>query len=164
MDAVLNISPGLIIWTLVSFGVFFFMLLKFGYGPLRESLEAREHGIADAIANAEKANVESQRLLAEAQAKLSGAQHEMMEIVKNGKISAEEIVRKAGEEAEKVKQQKIEETLREITREKDAAVAQLRTEVASLVVQATEKVLDAKLDASAHKDLIEKSISQVAKG
>ena len=97
----------------------------------------------------------------ESQDKLAGAQNEMMSIIKDGRTSAEKIIAKAGDEAEKIKMQKLTETEREINRMKDEAFTQLKAEVASLVMQATEKVLDAKLDSETHKKLIESSIQQV---
>jgi F-type H+-transporting ATPase subunit b len=163
MDNVLNINPGLIFWTLVNFGLFMFILLKFGYKPMKNSLESREKFINDAIMGAENANKEAQRILRESQEKLAGAQSEMMNIVKEGRMQSEKIIAKAAEEAEHIKTTKLAETQREMNRMKDEAFAQLRTEVATLVMQATEKVLDTKLDADAHKKLIDSSIEQVSK-
>ncbi len=163
MDNVLNISPGLIFWTLVNFSIFLFLIVKFGWKPMRESLEAREKSIHDSIANAEAANKESQRLLKEASDKLSGAQVEMMNIIKDGRVQAERTIAKAAEEAEKVKSQKLEDARKEMERMKDETFAALKADVANLVMQATEKVLDTKLDADAHKKLIDSSIAQVSK-
>jgi F0F1-type ATP synthase membrane subunit b/b' len=59
--------------------------------------------------------------------------------------------------------QKLDEARKEMDRAKEEAFAELRAEVASLVMQATEKVLDTKLDAEAHKNLIASSIAQVSK-
>lgn len=163
MDAALNVNPGLIIWTLLNFGIFFILLVKFGWKPMKAALAEREQSITDAIANAERANADAQRILKENQEKLAAAQREMMDIVKEGRAQAEKIITKATEEAEHIKQQKLEETAREMVRMKDDTFAQLRAEVANLVMQATEKVLDQKLDGEAHKKLIETSIAQVSK-
>ncbi len=163
MDAVLNISPGLIFWTLVNFGIFLFIIVKFGWKPMKDSLDAREKAIQDSISSAENANKEAQRLLKEASDKLSGAQVEMMNIIKDGRAQAEKTVARAAEEAEKVKTQKLDEAKKEMERVKDETFAALQADVANLVMQATEKVLDTKLDADAHKRLIESSIAQVAK-
>ena len=101
MENVLNISPGLIFWTLVNFGIFFFLLTKFGWKPMRDSLQAREKSINDAISNADAANKEAQRLMKESTEKLAGAQVEMMNILKEGRVQAERVVAKADEEAER---------------------------------------------------------------
>ncbi len=163
MDNVLNISPGLIFWTLLNFGIFFVLLLKFGWQPMKEALGAREKTIQDAISNAEAANRDAQNLLKESSEKLAQAQVEMMNIIKEGRVQAERIVAKAAEEAEKVKVQKLEEARKEMNRAKDEAFNALKGEVANLVMQATEKFLDTKLDNDAHRKLIDSSIAQVSK-
>ncbi|MES2766362.1 MAG: F0F1 ATP synthase subunit B [Bacteroidota bacterium] len=161
MDAVLTISPGLIIWTLINFTIFVLLLAKYGWKPMIAALNARENAINNSLQNAELANIEAQKLLNESQARMASAQHEMSTIIKEGRAQAEVYVRTAMEEAEKGKQAKLVEAQREISREKDAALRELRTEVATLVVQATEKLLGNKLDADSHRSMIEGYIDQV---
>ncbi len=163
MENVLSISPGLIFWTLFNFSIFLFLIVKFGWKPMRESLEARTKAIQDSITSAEAANQEAQRLLKEATDKLAGAQVDMMNIIKDGRAQAEKTIAKSVEEAEKVKAQKLDETRKEMERVKEETFAALKADVATLVMQATEKVLDSKLDGDAHKKLIESSIAQVTK-
>lgn len=161
MDAVLNISPGLIIWTLINFLLFVFLLGKFGWKPMIAALSARENAINESLQNAEMANIEAQKLLKESEARMATAQQEMSTIIKEGRAQAETYVRTAMEESEKVKQAKLEEAQREISREKDAALRELRTEVATLVVQATEKLIGTKMDSDSHRNMIEGYIDQV---
>ncbi|MFN8367716.1 MAG: F0F1 ATP synthase subunit B [Candidatus Kapaibacterium sp.] len=163
MDNVLNVNPGLIFWTLVNFGIFFILLMKFGYRPMLNALNEREEKIHNSIMAAENANVEAQRILAENKEKLAEAHQQVAVVVKEGRVQAEKIIAKANEEAEYIKKQRLEETAREMNRMKDEAFTQLRSEVATLVMQATEKVLDAKLDDDSHKKLIDTAISQVSK-
>ncbi len=161
MDAVLTISPGLIIWTLINFTIFVLLLGKFGWKPMIAALSARENAINQSLQNAELANIEAQKLLKESEARMAASQQEMSTIIKEGRAQAETYVRTAMEEAEKGKQAKLVEAQREISREKDAALRELRTEVATLVVQATEKLLGNKLDADSHRTMIEGYIDQV---
>jgi F-type H+-transporting ATPase subunit b len=159
----LQVDPGLIIWSIVNFVIFAFIIAKFGWKPMREGLAAREQAIADAVAGAERANAESQALLRESKERLAGAQSEMMNIIKDGKVQAEAAVRKAADEAEQVKQQKLAETQREIERQKDDAIKQLRSEVTTLVIDATEKLVGRKLDSEDHRRLIESSVNDLSK-
>lgn len=163
MDSLLSVNPGTIIWTIVNFSIFLFLILRFGLKPILNSLNAREDKINSAIENAEKANSEAAKLLRESQDKLDSAQKEMMEIIAKGKQQAEMIIQKAAEEADRVKSQKVADALKEIERSKDAALGQLRSEVADLVIKATEKILDEKLDDDKHKKLIETYIEQLPK-
>lgn len=162
-DTLLNVSPGLIIWTLVNFGVFFFLIAKFGFKPMISSLEDRENSITNAISESERLNTEAQKLLRESQEKLGSAQHEMMELVKQGKVQAETIIRQAQEQAEKVKKEKLDQAVREIEREEELALQTIRAEMATLVVAATGKMLSETLDENKHKALVLQYIDKVSR-
>ncbi|MEJ5287270.1 MAG: hypothetical protein CH6_3549 [Candidatus Kapaibacterium sp.] len=163
MDSLLNVNPGLMIWTIVNFLIFLFLLVKFGAKPISNSLKAREEHIEKNIKDAEKLNQEAQKLVAEMQQKLKDAQNEMMNIVQKGKQQAEELLRRAQEDAEKIRKEKIEEANREINRSKEAALFELRKEVASLVIYATEKLLNEKLDEQKHIEIINSYIDKIPK-
>lgn len=161
MERIMDIEPGLMIWTIFSFLIFLAILIKFGTKPLLNGLTARENRIKDAIENAEKANAQAQKILKESEEKLSSAQLEMADIIHKGKAQAEDLIKKAADEADKIKKQKVDEAIREIDRNKETAIKQLRTEVASLVVAATEKILDESLDKDKHYKLVESYIEKL---
>ncbi len=161
MDSILNVSPGLIIWTLVNFFIFFFLLYKLGFKMIAKGLKTREDSIREDIEGAERANLEAKKLLEDSQAKLNSAQVEMAEIITKGRTQAEEIIRKAADEAEQVKQNKVEEARKEIERSKETAIKELRKEVAGLVVEATEKILGETLDKEKNYKMIENYIDKI---
>jgi len=163
MESVLNVSPGLMIWTLFNFLIFLFLLIKFGAKPISEGLKRREENIRKALEDAQKANKEAEKLLKETNEKMMTAQQEMTDIIRKGKEQAESILRKAEEEAESTKKIKVEEAIREINRTKELALQQLKTEVADMVVSATEKLLGEVLDREKHQKLAEKFIEQIPK-
>lgn len=163
MNSVLSVNFGLVFWTLVNFLIFLFLLIKFGTKPISNALKNREKTIADSLKNAENANLEAKKVLEESQNKLNNAQAQMNDIISKGKLQAEQIIQKAAVDAEGVKRAKIEEALREIERNKELAIKELRTEVASLVVSATEKILDEKLDKDKDKRLVENAIKNIDK-
>ena len=163
MPAFLELSPGLVIWTIVNFSVFAFIIAKYGWKPMMDGLAAREDAINESIKNAADANTEAKRVLDEAKARIANAQQEMMGIVREGKQQAEAMVQKAGDDAEVVKQQKIVETEREITRQKEEAIAELRGEVATLVVQATEMMLGRSMKDDDHKKIVESYVNEISK-
>lgn len=163
MENLLNVSPGLIIWTLLNFLIFLGIIGKFGFKPLLASLKARQEGITNAISEADRINAEARMLMKENQDKMTSAQQEMMNLIKEGKHQADALIQAAHEEAERVKRVKMTEALREIEREKEAALQSLRAETASLVVQATAKVLGSTMNAESHRALIESYIDEVSK-
>jgi F-type H+-transporting ATPase subunit b len=161
MDGVLNVSPGLMIWTIVNFTVFAFLLGKFAWKPLTSALQAREKSIEDSIARAEKAADDAETMMKENEAKLVKAQQEMSEIVRQGRAEAQAKIQAALQEAEKAKEQKLAEARAEIEREKQAAMQTLREEVSSLVILATEKILKEKLDAAGQKKIVDTFINEL---
>lgn len=163
MEDIMSIDPGLVFWTLVNFGIFLLILIKFGAKPMIEALNQRENTIKETIENAESKYREAQQFLEDSKQKLSEAQKDMMDVINKGKEQAESIINQALEKAEAVKKQKVEDSLKEIDRNKEIAIKELRTEVADLVVQATEKILDESLDKTMHYKMIEKYIDQLPK-
>jgi F-type H+-transporting ATPase subunit b len=161
MDSVMNVDPGLVFWTLINFGIFLFLLLKFGAKPIINALNTREESINNSISEAEKANAEAKKLFAESQKKLDKAQQEMAEIIAKGREQAELHIRKAADEAEKVKRQKVEEAAREIDQSKDKALLELRSEVADMVIIATKKIIGETVDKEKHYKLIQSSIEKL---
>lgn len=161
MDALLSINPGTIVWTIINFAILLLILGKFAFPAITKALKEREEGISNAIQAANDANLKAQQLLKEGQAQIDNAHLEVKEIIANSRKQAEQIVAKAASEAEQVKKAKIEETLKEIERSKDQALAELRSELASLIVLATEKVLGEKLNNDDHLKLVQNYIEKL---
>ena len=157
----MDIEPGLVIWTLVNFGIFLFLLLKFGTKPIVNALNGREEAIRNSIEGAEKANADAKKLMIESQKKLDQAQQEMAEIIAKGREQAEKHIRKASEEAERVKRAKVIDATREIEQSKNKALVELRNEVADMVVIATEKIIGEAVDKKKHYNLIQSSIEKL---
>lgn len=163
MESVLNISPGLMIWTLFNFFILLFLIIKFAVKPIVKAIRSREESIRLSIENAQKANLESQQILQESKEKLRNAQNEMAEIIQKGRQQSEELIKKATDEAERVKRTKINEAAAEIERSKNLAIAELRNEVADLVVQATSKLLGEIVDKEKHQQIIQSHIDKLQK-
>lgn len=157
----LNISPGLMIWSLVNFLVFAFLIGKFAWKPMVSALQKREESIKDMLGQAERANAEAQRILKENEEKMASAQQEMMQVVRDGREQAQAQIQAAAAEAEKVKKVKLAEAQEAIEREKQAAMQQLRSEVSGLVLMATEKILKERLDADYQRKVVDAVIDDM---
>lgn len=163
MDSLLNISPGLMIWTLINFTLFILIVYKFGGKLIVEGMKLREDRIQSVIDRAEEANATAEKLMKESQEKFDKAQQEVADAVQKGRELADKMIQKATDEADKVKQSKIEEAIREIDRNKNHAIKELRNEVAYLVIEATEKILNEKLDKDKHYKLVESYLDKIPK-
>lgn len=159
----LDINPGLIIWTIITFVLLVVVLGKFAWKPILEALHNREQEIADSLKKAEEAKRDAERMMQENKIAMEKASNETARLIAEGRAMAEQlkndIVVKANESAKKM----LEQAKEEISREKDAAMSQLRTEVADLSISVAEKILDESLDGAKQKKMVDKVLQQMQK-
>jgi len=149
-----TINPGLIIWTLVVFGILMALLWKYGWPSLLKTVEEREARIAKQLADAEKANAESARLLEQHRQALATARAEAQDLMAKAKVVAqkerEQLLAKTREEQEQL----LERARREIEAEKEKAILALRREAVDLSIAAASKLVEANLDSDANRRLV----------
>jgi F-type H+-transporting ATPase subunit b len=159
----LEINPGLIIWTLITFALLVIVLGKFAWTPILQALQSREQEIADSLKKAEEAKKDAERMMLENKAAMEKASSETARLIAEGRAMAEQlkndIVAKANESAKKM----LEQAKDEIGREKESAMAQLRSEVADLSIIVAEKILDESLDGAKQKKMVDKVLQQLQK-
>jgi F-type H+-transporting ATPase subunit b len=152
------ISKDLSFWTTVVFLCLLAVLWKFAWKPIAAALDKRETGIADKIAQAEAANTEAKRLLAEHERRLADAKTEVHGILDQGRRDAE----KLGQELlEKARAEVAAEQVRgkqEIEAAADAAVKGLADKSAQLAVELAGKIVGTKLNPKDHARLIEQAV------
>lgn len=157
----LQLEPGMIIWTWVTFLVLLYVLKKFGWKPLLNMVEERENRIAESLKRAEEARMEAEKLLEEQDRQLAKTQEEVQAMLKESRLMAEkvrnDIIEKAREDANKL----MERARRDIEKERQMALMSLRNQVADLVVQATSKLIQVSLDEDKHRELIDEYIQRL---
>lgn len=142
MEALINqFSYGLFFWQLIILLIVIFILGKFAWKPIVNALEEREHGIADALASAEKAKLEMARLTNENEQLLKEAREERDLILKEAKELKDKIVAEAKLSAQTEGARLIEDAKREINEQKLRALAEVKSEVSSLSLDIARKVL-----------------------
>ena len=161
--SLIDVNPGLIFWTWVTFIALMIVLYKFAWKPILNALKQRENAIKDSLEQAEKAKEESKQILSENQNSLAKAEDEARKIIEQSKHYAEglkeQILKDSKEQAKKL----IEEASAEIDRKKDAAFSELKNQVAEISVKAAEKILRENLDAQKNKQIVDKYISDISK-
>ncbi len=158
----LNPGTGLIFWQAVIFLFLFLLLAKFAWKPITESLRVREESIQNALDSAEKAKAEMEKLQADNKKLLDEARQERDEILKEAREIAAKMKDDAKEDASKQADKLIADAKLAINTEKQAALAEVKSEVAGLVLNVTEKLLRKKLsDEKEQKQLIEEYIKDV---
>ncbi len=160
----LEINPGLIIWTIITFIIVVAILRGTAWKPLLKALNDREARIRESLEQAEHAQTEAQRLLEENRKQLAAAEEQAARIIKEGRDLGERLRSEILEKAQAASRQTVEQAKAEITREKEAALNQLRGEVADLAVAAAGKILEANLDAARQRKLVDSAIQELSKG
>lgn len=150
---------GLIIWTLLAFVIFFFILKKFAWKPILNSMNQREKGIGDSLATAEKVKKEMAELKNENEALLAKAREERAQMMREAKETRDKIISEAKEQARLETNKIIADAQGAITQQKMAAITDLKNQVGNLVVEVSEKVLRRELN---NKEEQEKYIQQLA--
>ena len=160
-NPLVQLDPGLFIWTILTFLILFFVLSKFAWKPLLTLLESRENTIKSSLEDAEKAKQELERLNTESEAIISEARSEAQSIRVEAKSAAEkikaDIMAQAGEDAKKLR----DETEKQIQVEKDKAISEIREEVVGLTIAVAEKVIRKNLSKVDNQELIEDSLKNL---
>jgi F-type H+-transporting ATPase subunit b len=160
-NALLAPSPGLMIWTLVTFLIALYFLNKKAFGPIQKALDARRAAISESVEAAERTKLEAEQLFAEYKEQLASARSEAEGILTRARGTGDEILAKMKADAEQQRQEQMAQTQQQVKAEVDKAMGDLRTAVADLTVEATEKVLRGAIDASGHQKLIEQSVEEL---
>ncbi len=157
-NALIQVTPGLMIWTIVCFLIALFVLKRYAFGPVQKMIDDRRDRIAQSIAEAENARTEARELLEQHRALIGQAKSESAEILAEARKVADAHHARAREEAEVDRLRRVDETLRQIEAETSRALDQIRNEVADLTVEATQRVVGKVLDTADHRRLVDEAI------
>ena len=157
-NQLIQVTPGLMIWTIVCFLIALFVLKKYAFGPIQTMIDGRRDRIAQAIAEADNARIEARELLEQHRALIGQAKGESAEILADTRKVADAQLARVREEAEADRLRRLEETRKQIDAETTRALDQIRSEVADLTVEATQRVVGKVLDAADQRRLIDEAI------
>jgi len=160
-NPLIEVVPGLMIWTLVCFGLTFFVLRRYAFGPVQNMIDARRDRIRQAIEEADKARAEARKLLEEHRAMIQSARGDAEQILAEARRVGEAQSARMREELEADRQRRIEETTKQIEAETRRALEQIRAEVAELTLLATTKVTGKVLTGDDHRRLIDEAIGEL---
>lgn len=156
-------SPeSLIFWTTLIFVVFFILMRKFAWKPILGAVKSREESINNALASAEAARREMQNLTADNERILQEARMERDALLKEARDMRDKMVADSKQEAQVQGERMIEQAKAAIEAEKNAAMAQLKSQVSSLSLEIAEKLLKEELsNKDAQTKLVERMLGDV---
>lgn len=159
----LEINPGLIVWTIITFVIVVAILRGTAWKPLVKALNDREEKIRSSLEQAERAHQEAQRLIEEHRKAIAAAEEQSARIVREGRDMGERLKSEILDKAHTASRQMVDQAKAEILREKDAALVQLRSEVSDLAIAAAGKLIEANLDTAQQRKLVDTVIKDLSK-
>jgi F-type H+-transporting ATPase subunit b len=160
----LQVRPGLIFWTLITFAIVLVVLRMKAWGPILSLVEEREKQITNAIESAKRERQEAEKLLAEQKTAMASARAEMAEAMRKNAQEVEkyreELMAKSRKEAEEFKAQ----ARREIEDQKTKAIAEVRTLAVDLAIEVAGKLINERMDDSKQRQLAEQFVKGLPVG
>jgi F-type H+-transporting ATPase subunit b len=152
---------GLMIWTLIAFGITLWVLRRYVFPQIQDQLDKRQRAIEETIDTAERTKREADQLLAEYRQRLQEARQQAEDIVARARKAAETHQQEVTAAAGAKQQEMLEQARRDIETETRLALEKIRKEVADLTVIATEKVTRKTLTSEDHQRLIQEALAEV---
>ena len=154
---------GLLFWTLIAFGIVFYILKKFAWKPILKSLSDRENNITESIQTAQKVRAEMALLKSENEALLVKAREERSMMLKEAKETKDRIINEAKDQAKIETNKILAEAQSAINQQKMAAITDLKNQVGNLVIEVSEKVLRRELSNKQDQETYIKQLAETAK-
>jgi F-type H+-transporting ATPase subunit b len=162
MEGLLSVSVGTVFWASIAFIAVLVILKKMAWGPILQTLEEREQGIANALKQAELAKEEMASLKSGNEQLLKEAREERDRILKDAKEIGDKMRAEAKSRAAQDGAALLANAQREIETQKKAAIQELKNQVASLSIQIAEQLVKDKLsDAEKQNALNSKLIDEL---
>ncbi len=152
---------GLMLWTLIAFGLTMFLLYKLAFPRIAAALDKRQRAIEESIDVAERTKRQADELLAEYRERLTQARQQADEIVARARKAGEQRETEALVDARRQREELMAQTRRDIETETRRAIQDIRREVADLTVLATEKVTRKSLTADDQRRLVDEALGEL---
>lgn len=163
LPSILTPDLGLLFWMLLAFLVVFFVVAKFGFPAIIGMVENRKQYIDESLKKAHEASERLANIQKEGETMLQEARQKQAQILKEAADTRDAIVAQAKEKAREEGNRLIAEAKTEIESQKQAAISEIRAQMAELSVKVAEKILRKELDSDAKQmETIDRLLDEVA--
>jgi len=160
-NPLIQVTPGLMIWTIVCFLITFFVLKKVAFGRIQATIDDRRERIQSAVDEADRARAEARSLVEEHRQLIGQAKAQSEEILSEARRVADAQRERVREETEEDRQRRLEETRRQIEQATQQALGQIRDEVGKLSLAAAEKITRKSLTGADQQRLIDEALAEI---
>jgi F-type H+-transporting ATPase subunit b len=154
-------SVGVMLWTLVAFGLSFYILKRAAFPRIQEALDKRQRAIEESIDASERTKREADQLLAEYRERLTAARQQADDIVARSRKAGEQLEADFVNRGKERREELLEQARRDIEAETRRAIQEIRAEVADLTIMATEKVTRKTLTTADQRRLVDEAVAEL---
>jgi len=160
-NPLIQVIPGLMIWTIVSFLITLWVLKRYAFGPIQALIDARRERIRQSIEEADKAREEARSLLEEHRQLIAQAKGEAEGILAEARKVGDSQRERMQRELEDDRQRRLEETERQIDQARVQALNAIKQEIASLSLLAAEKITRKSLTSADQQRLVDEALAEI---
>ena len=161
--SLLTPDSGLLFWMIVSFGIVFVLLSKYGFPVIVKAIEERKAYIDNSLETARKANEQLANIQADGEKILAEAKERQNAIMREAFDEKERILEEARQKAASEAHSQIEEATRRIREEKEKAIREVRAEITDLSIAIAEKVMKEKISRDdQQREIIDRLLDEVS--
>jgi len=160
-NPLLELDPGLMIWTVIVFLITLVVLKKIAWGPLLESLDERENKIQDALSQAQKAQKEAESAIAQAREEGAQAIRRSEEMIQKARGEGEQLRQKMIDEAKAESQKVVDQGLQRIEAEQRAAIQEIRKASADLAIQAAGRLIRSSMTPELQRQVVDEFLREL---
>jgi F-type H+-transporting ATPase subunit b len=160
-NPLIQVTPGLMIWTIVCFLITYYVLKRVAFGRIQAAIDARRERIQSSLDEADRARAEARNLVEEHRKLIGQAKSESEEILTEARRVADAQRDRARAETEEDRQRRLDETRRQIDQATHQALGQIRDEIGKLSLAAAEKITRKSLTDADQKRLIDEALAEI---
>jgi F-type H+-transporting ATPase subunit b len=157
----ISVVPGLMVWTLIAFGITFYLLKRLAFGPVQRIIDQRRDRIREALDEADKARTEARELRELTGQEREQAKADRESLLEESRRQAQALFQQAREKADDDLRERLAKNQEELDAENRRVQEQIRRDVVELTLLAAEKVTGKTLDADDQRRLIDETIDEL---
>jgi F-type H+-transporting ATPase subunit b len=161
LGSLIDVVPGLMIWTLITFVIVLVVLKRVAFGRIQGIIDARRERIREALDEADKARQEARDLRELTKREREEAKADREQLLDESRRQAQALYEQARQRAEEDLQERLEKNRQELEAENRRVQEQIRRDVVELTLMAAEKVTGKALDAGDQRRLIDETIDEL---
>jgi F-type H+-transporting ATPase subunit b len=157
----ISVVPGLMVWTIIAFGLTFLLLRRFAFGPVQRIIDQRRDRIREALDESDKARQEARQLRELTLEEREEAKRQREQILEESRRQAQALFQQARQKADDDLRERLAKNQEELETENRRMQEQIRRDVVELTLLAAEKVTGKALDADDQRRLIDETIEEL---